>query len=223
MKVDANFRRRASEGEDVRQLNSLVISGLSKIDGFFLNNDAGSRAVFNPGTGESAGANLSMCLAKGVRGSILYASRVPGVIKDKATSDDFIKLELDLGKVDYFWFAVHVFPKIVQIFEAYRASIVTDEDQEIDDFDEIVELSREKKIDIIGRDSVFRIQPVNYFDNTLCIRAFGLGHKEVAARLAGKVCVVEEIGEGVFFVAASAPVFGEETLLLDAKIKNFLA
>ncbi|WP_434644478.1 hypothetical protein [Achromobacter piechaudii] len=223
MKVDANFRRRAAVGENVQQLNSNVVSKLSKIDGLFSNNDAESRAAFDPGDGESAATNLSMCFRSGIRGSIVYRSRIPGMVADKGTSDDFIALELDLEEVDYFWFATQVFPEIVKIFGAYRSSIVTDLDREIDDFDEIVKLSRSTGLDLMGRDGIFRIDPVNYFDDILCMRAFGIGSREVAARLAGQVDIVEEIGSGVFFVVGSTPVSGDESICLDKRIKKILA
>ncbi|WP_146748005.1 hypothetical protein [Achromobacter sp. HZ01] len=223
MKVDANFRRRAVADEDVRRLNSTIVSRLSKIDGIFRVDDVARRVVFDQGTGESAEANLSPCLIQGIRGGISYASRRLGAIRDHGTSDDFIRLELDLDLIDYLWFVADVFPAVVEAFEAYRSTTETDEDQMVDDFEKIIELSRLEKKDILSRDGVFRIQSVNYFDDILCRRAFGIGSKEVVARLEGHVYVVREIGDGVFFITSDKPVAGPETLIIDEKIKRILA
>ena len=223
MKVDANFRRRAVADEDVRKLNSTIVSRLSKIDGIFRVDDVARRVGFDQGTGESAGTNLSPCLIQGVRGGISYASRRLGAVRDHGTSDDFIQLELDLDLIDYLWLVTDVFPAIVEAFGAYRSTIETDEDQMVDDFEKIIELSRLEKKDILSRDGVFRIQSVNYFDDILCKRAFGLGSKEVAARLEEHVYVVREIGDGVFFITSDKPVAGPETLIIDKKIKRLLA
>lgn len=222
MKVDANFRRRAGAEEDVRKLNSTIVSRLSKIDGIFRVDDIETRVIFDPGTGESAGANLSPCLIKGIRGGVSYRSRLPGAIKDHGVSDDFIQLELDLELIDYLWFVTDIFPAVVEVFGAYRSTVITDFDQMVDDFDSMVELHRLNKRDIMSRDGVFRIQSVNYFDDILCRRAFGIGYKEVATRLEGHVYVVKEIGDGVFFITSDKPVAGPETLITDKKIKRLL-
>lgn len=220
MKVDANFRRRAVADEDVRKLNSIVVSRLSKIDGIFTSEDVELRAVFDPGKGERTGTCLSPFLVKGIRGDISYTSRMPGAVKDHGISDDFVFFELDLELVDYIWFVTVAFPAIVEAFGAYRATVITDMDQADDDFDSIVEQCRLEKKDILSRDGVFRIQSVNYFDDVLCKRAFGIGYKEVAARLEGHVHVVRKIGDGVFFITSDKPVVGPETLIFDEKIKR---
>ena len=223
MKVSVNIRRRAAADEDVRKLNSIIIARLSKIDGIFRGDDVQLQAVFDPGKGESAGIYLSPFLVEGIRGGVSYASRIPGAVKDHGTSDDFIYLELDLESLNYNWFVTVVFPAIVEVFGAYRSTVVTDLDQRDDDFNKIVELCRLEKKDLKSRDGVFRIQSVNYFDDILCRRAFGIGCKEAAARLEGHVYVVREIGDGVFFITSDKPVVGPETLIIDEKIKRLLA
>ncbi|QVQ26165.1 hypothetical protein [Achromobacter deleyi] len=222
MKVEAIFRRRALVGEDVAQLNHALVDKLSKIREIFVDQCDDRLAIFDRGTGESASTNLSPCLVQGVCGGVIYASRIQSMVKDRATSDDSLGLEINLEKIDFVRFSSVVFPKIVHAFGPYRAAIVTDPDQELDDYESVVEASRTSNLDINGRDGVFRFQSANYFDNLLCTRAFGMGATDVAARLAGHFDVVKEFDGGVFFLTADRPVRGTESIEIDASVRRIL-
>jgi len=210
MQIEARFRRSASVGESVAELNNALLRELSEIKGLWLEPKSIEDVYFDAGTGESAASNLSSCLDKDIKGAISYASRLPASIVDKAISDDSIIFKFDSDNIDLKWFSYEVFPKIVKIFSAYRAAVITDLDQDLDDFEEIVQESQRTGRDVDGRDSVFRIHPVNYFDEMMCKRAFGISTNEVKARINDLVEQVELTREGVLLVVNTNPIVGAQ-------------
>lgn len=204
------------------ELNLELVDKLSKISGFFSDNYFDGMETFDPGKGESASTNLSPCLIPGMSGGVIFASRIPAVVSDRATSDDSLGLKIDLEKIDFLRFSSVVFPEIVRAFGCYRSAVITDVNLYLDDYEEIVEKSRSTALDVDGRDGVFRFNPVNYLDDTLCVRAFALSAAEVAARLRGHCKMVKELDEGVFFLAADRPIFGVESIELDRGVRACL-
>lgn len=222
MQIEARFRRRAEAAESVIDLNDRVLRGLSGIEGLWKDGRPISDTYFDAGGGESAATDLSPCLAFGIRGAISYASRLPTAIVDKARSDDSLILQLDTDAVDFDFFCRDTFPKIVKILGAYRAAVITDLDQDLDDFEDIVKEAQGTGKDIDGRDTVFRIYPVNYFDNTICFRAFGISASEVVARLAGTIVLADGFQSGALLMVSNEPVIGERLIAIDAQIRQKL-
>lgn len=193
-------------GECLSELNDNLLYKMSLIAGLWTADPSVAR--FDVGTGESAATDLSPCLANGIRGAISYASRLPAAIADKAISDDFIVLQVDTALVDFLVLCRSIFPEIVRVFQPYRASVVTDLDLDLDDFDEISSQARRTGLDIDGRDSVYRLHPVNYFDRAMCQRAFSKSPEQVASAFASRVVSSQVFLDGVIVVISNEPSVG---------------
>jgi hypothetical protein len=222
MQIEARFRRRAESGEVISELNSSLLNRLSKIKGLWAESKSVEDVCFDAGNGESAASDLSPCLVNAVNGAISYASRLPAAIKDKATSDDSIILKFDSDEIDFHKFCNDVFPEIIEAFSPYRAVIITDLDQDLDDFEDIVQESQSTGKDIDGRDSVFRIYPVNYFDDEMCKRAFGISSSEVVGKLKSSIDRAEIIAGGALLLVFSEPAAGSELASIDNLVRRFL-
>lgn len=223
MQVEARFRRRAESGEIISELNNSILKRLSKIKGLWAESKSVEDVYFDAGSGESAASDLSPCLVDAVNGAISYASRLPAAIMDKATSDDSIILKFDSDEIDFHKFCNDIFPKIVEAFSPYRAAIITDLDQDLDDFEDIVQESQSTGKDIDGRDSVFRIYPINYFDNAMCKRAFGIASSEAVEALKTSIERAEEIAGGALLLVSSEPVVGSELASIDSLVRRCLS
>ncbi len=223
MQIEARFRRRAIiAGENISDLNSRLLVRLSKIEGLWMGGQSVTDAYFDMGTGESAATDISPCLISGIKGAFSFASRLPAAIVDKAISDDSITLKFDSDAIDFQWFGNEIFPEIIKAFSPYRAAIVTDLEQDLDDYEDIVEESRCTGHDVDGRDTVFRFYPVNYFDNSLCIRAFGISSDEVVAKLEKSIKHAANIDSGALLLVAESPVVGDDLIVLDGSIRQKL-
>lgn len=222
MKIEARFRRRAQASESIADLNSQLLVRLSRISALWRSDQSIANVHFDAGTGESAAADLSACLENGIDGAISYASRLPGSIVDRAVSDDCLTLVLDIGAVNFKVFCRTTFPEIVKAFDAYRASSVTDLDNDLEDFDGIVKEAQQTGRDIDGRDTVFRINAINFFDNTMCLRAFGISSSEVVEKLYGSIEWAENFHSGVLMRTSEEPVVGAQLLANDDRVRQLL-
>ncbi|WP_313623356.1 hypothetical protein [Achromobacter sp.] len=77
-------------------------------------------------------------------------------------------------------------------------------------------------MDIDGRDGVFRFNPANFFDNDLCVRAFGMSASEVVSRLAGHCELTKEVDGGAFLLTTDRPIVGVESVEMDIRIRKAL-
>lgn len=222
MKIEARFRRRASLEEGIDDLNAGILSRLSKIDGFWISGHPIADAKLDSGTGESAGINISMCLQFGMKAAISYASRQLKSISDKAIYDDTLLVQIDTDTIGYKSFCRNIFPEIVKSLGAYRANIVTDLEQDFDDFEDIILEAQRTGKDVDGRDTVFRFYPANYFDDLLCDRAFGLSANEVVMRLVGSVALAENLQSGALIILIEEPVLASSQIALETKIRRLL-
>lgn len=223
MKIEARFRRRAEAGESLSELHSGLLNRLSRVAGLWSGSKVISDVHFDAGSGESAAVDFSPCLIGGIKGAISYASRLPAAIVDKAVADDSLVIQLDTDTVDFQRFSREIFPELVRIFNPYRAAVVTDLDQDLDDFEDIVKEAQITGRDVDGRDTVFRLQSVNYFDDTMCIRAFGINADQVVNRLRGSIPLAEHLQSGALLVVSKKPVVGEQLIALDVSIRVGLA
>jgi len=223
MKIWARFRRRALLGEKASEINRSVLKELELIHGFYNSNNSENVVVFNPGTGESSSTNLTPLLSIGISGAISYASRLEGAIVDKAISDDSLRLEIDLKKIDYQWVVSELFEAVISAFRPYRACVIEDLDSDLDDFDEICRLALESGRDIDGRDSIFRIHQVSYYDDELCLREFRLSSKDIASRLEGKIELTKSLANGVLLAYSRDLLGGKAVDEIDTKIRELIA
>ncbi len=195
--IEARFRHRANESENIADRHRSVTSCLAAVSWLWERVPSELRIE---SSGESAACDLTPFLKAGLRGAISYSARYATGMTDKAMFDDVLALEIDEQAVDYREFSTDIFQQVASCFNCYRASVVHDLDLDLDDYDQVVEISQSSGIDADGRDSVFRINPVNYFDEKMCQRAFRLGTGDVAARLQDHVELVECKGDGILVV-----------------------
>ena len=217
--IEARFRYRANSSESAEERHELVVKKLSEIDWLWASNPVG---VTLSSSGESASCSLSPFLKKGVRGGISYAARFIGGASDKAIFDDVLTLEIDESSIHYADFAGRIFERIVDAFNAYRASTILDLDLDLDDYEAIVEEAQESGKDVDGRDTVFRIHTVNFFDSELCSRAFGLEPEDVFSRLNGEIERVSVQGKGVLVIATTDLVDAENLIAINEHIMSLL-
>jgi hypothetical protein len=225
MVIKAMIRRRAALDELVSELNRKFVEAFVALPGFWAEGGQASDAVFNPGTGESATLDLRKSLGVGLKGQqIVYAARLAGYLKrDVAQSDDFLLLRLDTETADYKRFCSETLPRLIEIFQPYRAALETDEAVNLSDWKIVCDQSRETGRDIDGRDSVFRIWPVSFFDDLLCRRSFGIGAEEVAARAAPECERAEVLNGGAYLLVSSDLVVGAALNDLNARVMSRLA
>lgn len=164
---------------------------------------------------------LKPALDKGFRGYITYSLRHKDYLKDEGMYSDRIIINFDSKKVDYRTLISQV-PGIAKAFDAYRAEIDDDEIR-LEVWPTICDLSRSTGRDIDGRDSVYLLNPVSFFDRELCRRAFNKTPQEIAARLRGKFEVAEATPDDVFLVYKSGGLDREEYLNADRVFRAAIA
>jgi len=91
------------------------------------------------------------------------------------------------------------------------------------DWPQVVELCNSTGKDVNGRDGVYRINAVNYYDRELCQRAFNLSPEQIVERLDGKVESVSLLSDGVMLIYSSKLLERDELEKIDAKVKALLA
>jgi hypothetical protein len=169
----------------------------------------------------SAIADISQVLGKGFNGEIVYQLRSESYLRDAAQFDDNLGIEFNPKKIEFSILVNQVLPILIDAFDCYRATIY-EKTIARRDWREIVKHCRDSGSDVNGRDGVFRINAVNYFDRELCLRAFGLSPEEIESKLTGNVEKVEIIGDGVYILVTSDVLNSEEIEQLDSNIKAFL-
>ena len=167
---------------------------------------------------------VSMSLDKvspaGVKGRLTYVYRSEMYLEDTAQYDDNLFFEFNSGEIDL-KNVVKILPAYIAGFGCYRAAVhnwaITKSD-----WLKVVEECNSTGRDVNGRDGVYRINAINYFDRELCKRAFGLSPEEVVERLTGKVESVSLLSDGVFLVYSSQAMKREEHEKIDCEIKKLL-
>lgn len=221
MFVDLMVRRRAVLGESVRELNFRLIDRWVNIPGFWSGNahDARLRVSIE---GDAATLDLTNCL-HGMSGQVIYAARSAGnLARDRRVADDFLSLRLDTQKLDYSAFCIDTLPNIIDIFHAYKAYVVTDESVLLSS---IEAFRRERLVtgrDVDGRDSVGRIWPVTYFDETLCRRSFDISVETAVSRVAQECEVSKLLAGGAYFIVTREIVKGVALEDLNNKMMGIL-
>lgn len=221
MMVKGGFRHRADptssvelrHAEIVQKLRDPMVSWLGKYDPGAIRFE--SEAI------DSGAADFSPALHAGVSAAISYCSRSV-IDADHGMYDDVLTFEFDPSAADYSLFALPIFGQLVKVFGAYRASVVLDEELDLDDYDRILDEVDATGRDVDGRDGVFRISPVCFFDRELCNRAFGIPPAEIIDRLVGKIEHVEKIDDGVLIIATREILTQSSLVALDREIRDLL-
>ncbi|MBK8158580.1 MAG: hypothetical protein IPK59_07360 [Rhodospirillaceae bacterium] len=129
---------------------------------------------------------------------------------DESTYDDkvwitFVPKNL---KISYPAMLREHLPRAMSAFEGYAGHgyfggyVVKYEDLHAD---EIQSLQNKPGIDVNGRNNIFTLNVVQYWDAELCQRALGFGRDEVIRRLNGKVSLVKPLMDGVYIVFNDNP------------------
>jgi hypothetical protein len=194
MKYEFSLHARPSEIESIKDKHAKLIQGLVKLRGSW-GLPAGDYPAPDPGRELSAIFKLTRLLGKGIKGFVCYRYR--GGLRDEGGHDDYIKLEFNPEKIDYRSLLKEAFPAYIRSFASYFGYVGDDEFGYID-FD--------KSRYFNNRMNVLRIHLANYFDETLCLRAFGIDATEVLRRIAGAVEHAEIINNGVYLVGSWTPL-----------------
>ncbi|MGX5174224.1 hypothetical protein ACUR5C_09415 [Aliikangiella sp. IMCC44653] len=166
--------------------------------------------------------DLNKVLGKGLKGEIVYQLRSKEYLRDTAQYDDNLAIEFNPEKVDFSDLVQRVFPMLVDAFESYRATIY-DKTLARSDWMDIVKQVRETGRDVNGRDGVYRINAVNYFDKELCQRSFTLSPEQIVERLDSKVEAVSLLNDGVLLIYNSKPLERSEHESIDSIIRALLS
>ena len=171
----------------------------------------------------SARITLKGALGSPLKGFVAYILRKDNYLgPDEAFYDDVFFVEFNPSKVDYGSFVRSVFRRYVEAFDAYRATVM-ELNTGGEDWAEVVQRFRTTGKNTDGRDGVYRISAVNYYDALLCRRAFGLTPRQIVARLKGAVEQVEELGDGVLLIVDSNVLSKAELLKIDGRVRPMLS
>jgi hypothetical protein len=222
MIIEIMLRRRLTLDESMRELNDRLVTAFAKISSFWGPGKSPSDAPFD-GDEDVATLDLRKSLQKGLGGQAIYHGRFPGYMEDHASNDDMLMLRLNTEKIEYIEFCTNTLPLLIQAFEPYVATVETDEDVGVADWRVMSEHWQKTRQSIGGRQGVFRIWPVNFFDDILCRRSFGIGAAEVV-RLAAPECErAEVLNGGAFLLVTTELVVGTAALNdLDARVRSRL-
>lgn len=194
--VELRFRRRAAVDERVPDMFADLFGRLKAVASLVASPSM-EPPILDLGAGESAAANLTPLLVAQFSGAVSFASRLPKAIRDRAVSDDVLILHIRRDQADTRLLALEVFPAVIDAFQPYRASAVADMEEDLNDFEAICEEAQRTGRDVDGRDSVFKIQQIDFFDDELCRRSFGKSAQDVAQIVSGHVASAQTIGNGV--------------------------
>ena len=223
MFIDVMLRRRASLDEAIPVLNSTILQQFVAVKDFWGSEKELSDAPLDF-KGEGGVLDLRKALQPGLSGQAVYLPRFPGYLaEDTAQADDFLHIRVNTDKADYKRFCNVILPRVVAIFDPYRGAAETDEVVCLADYDASRQQWKETGRHINGRDSVYRIWPVNYFDDLLCQRSFGISADEVVRRVAPECERAELLNGGAFLIVTSELVTGQTPLdMLNERVRRRL-
>lgn len=212
------LRHRAKSNESYEDFHTNFLMAISELDSPWNLKDL--EPIKSIGSELLVTLSLNNILGKKFKGRITYMYRNQNYLEDNAQYDDNIFIEFNPGKVDYNEM-VKILISYVSAFECYRATIhnwaITKSD-----WPQVTEYCNTTGKDINGRDGVYRINAINYFDRELCMRAFGLSPEEIINKLNGKVENIFFLNDGVFLIYKSNPLNREGHERVDNTIRLLL-
>lgn len=217
--LDLRHRPRLDDSVEVRNTRFLARQADLKLP-WRLPTDGTISGTISPGKLSSI-VNLNKVLGQGLKGQIVYQLRKQNYLRDLAQFDDTFSIEFDPRNVDYKSLITQAFPALVNAFECYRATIYS-KSLARHDWRDIIRLTRSTSSDVNGRDGIYRINAVNFFDRDLCNRAFGLDPEQIVRRLDGRVEKVMEFSNGVLLVVSSDVLDEAKIGLIDTRVRGYL-
>jgi hypothetical protein len=137
-------------------------------------------------------------------------------------ADDTLRVRMDTSKIDYAAFCAETLPRLISVFGSCRGRVETDLKVKGADWEIVRQQSRKTGRSIDGRDSIFRIWPVCWFDGELSRRSFGFGAEEVVRRAARECERAEIIAGCAFLIVTSEIVTGSGLDVVNARIESCL-
>ncbi|MBB6337672.1 hypothetical protein FHR59_001882 [Xanthomonas arboricola] len=153
------------------------------------------------------------------------------VYEDHGSFDEHLRFGFKISniKIDYRNVLNTEIQEITQAFGAYKAFASYDlysvyyQGNGPDENPVYDRLRKEKSIDVDGRNNIYTLHPVQFWDGDRCRSALGYGPDEVVARLQGKVQRVERFLDGVFLLLNDDPgLTYEQFVEMNERVKPIL-
>lgn len=164
---------------------------------------------------------LAALSSRGSKSYIVYNRRDSDYLKDNAQYDDNVIIEFRSEAADLRDFVKHVLPTYIETFDCYRASIVN-RTVARSDWPSVVELCNSTGKDVNGRDNIYRVNEINFYDRELCKRAFGLSPEKIVQCLDGKIEHVSLFHGGILLVYSSQLMPVEKLVSIGSEVKALL-
>lgn len=216
------MRYRAKPSESIAERHRFIFGGLSQLEEPWGCPAKNIPKVPDIGADLEVMVNLAPLLGDGLRGGIGYLLRSDDYLRDSGQSDDKMIVEFDLDTQLYFDLQNKIFAKYINIFCPYRAAVFTDRSLVIDDQRQLVAQARESGEEPNGRNSVWRIWPLSYFDRLLCQRAWNLSPEEIVTTLRGEIDEVEIVGDGVLICISKELLDREQIEMESQRVADLL-
>jgi len=171
----------------------------------------GDYATPDPGAEVSAHFELGDLLPDAINGFVNYRFR--RLLRDDSNCDDYVDFEFESEQVDVHELAHVTMPAYVECFDPYHGYIC---------HEEFIYIDFDRSRFFNERNDVLRIHPVNFFDDELCRRAFGMTAESVVSRLSNIVERADVFHGGALIIVNSTPVSIEEAAEIDGRIRPLL-
>jgi hypothetical protein len=140
---------------------------------------------------------------------------------DKASRNDTFLVDLRLNDVNVESLASMAVPAITRALDAYRVDLLCPSIV-LNDSALLRAVVQASTRDVDGRDTVFRIWQINYWDRELCRRAWNLTSEEVVARLTGSVERASVLHDGAYVVVSKDHLTIPAVEEIDARLRPLL-
>ena len=220
--MNIELRYRARVEESIPERHTQIVAGLLQLEP-----PRGLKGKHPPappdiGAKLRVEVDLTNSLGSGNQGVLSYVLRSDKYLRDESEFDDLMIVGCEFAQPEFEVVVRTVFRLYIEAFTPYRATIILDTQLYGQEWPTIVRLGKDSGKDADGRDGVYRINSVNYFDRELCRRAFGLSPEEIVERLRNKVESVSILLDGVVLIVTSAMVDRETLKGIDAMVRTQL-
>lgn len=216
-----DLRHRAKVDEPVKEKHGSFMTVMANVDQPWGYNNKPVPDVIVEDSELVSVVELRELSSRGLKSYITYPLRNDQYLRDEAQYDDNIIIEFKPKETDLSDFVNNIFPIYIEAFDCYRSSVINREVSR-GDWPSIVELTNSTGKNIDGRDGVYRINEINYYDRELCRRAFNLTPEEIVQRLDGKVERVSVFHDGVLLIYSSKLLPQDGLEKIDSEIKTLL-
>ncbi|MDU8500556.1 hypothetical protein RYB01_15395 [Pseudomonas syringae] len=213
------FRHRAYHGDSIETRHMRFIEEISTLgNGWDLKGlgelpDIGSELVLS--------VALDSSLPPGIKGRLSYQYRHEGYLENNAQYDDTLFIEFSSERVDFSDVVKKLFPSYVKAFGCYRATLhnwaLTRRD-----WPKVLDACEATSKDANGRDGIYRINSVNYFDDALCRLEFNLTPRQIIERLRGGVEIASEFENGILLIYTSHEVAESDLEGINTEVRRLL-